>query len=227
MPRSRRYQEIGKKIDRNKIYSLKEAISLVKKTANTKFDSSVEVHIRLGIDPKKGEQQVRGMVNFPYGTGKIKKIAAFVAPDKEKEAQEAGADIVGGQDLIDKIKQTGKIEFEIAITTPEMMPKIAPIAKILGPKGLMPSPKNETITTNLKKTIGELKKGKVNFKNDDTGNVHQVIGRVSFDEKHLLENYEVFFQAIKKARASSVKGDYLKNISISSSMGPGIKIEIS
>ncbi len=226
MSRSKRYQEMVKKIDRNKTYPITEALKLIKETATTKFDGSVEVHVRLGIDSKKGEQQVRGTVTLPQGTGKTKKIAAIVSADKEKEAKEAGADIVGSEDLIEKIKKTSKIDAEIVLATPEMMPKLAVIAKILGPKGLMPSPKNETITTNLKKTIGELKKGKVNFKNDDTGNVHQVIGKTSFDEKQLAENFKTFIDAIKKAKPSSSKGTYLQNITISSSMGPGIKVEV-
>lgn len=226
MSRSKRYQEAVKKINKNKAYPITEAIKLVKETATTKFDGSVEVHLHLGLDSKKGEQQIRGTVTLPYGTGKTKKIAAFVSPDKEKEAKEAGANIVGGQDLINQIKTTGKVDFEIAVAIPAMMPKLAVIAKILGPKGLMPSPKNETITTNLKKTIEELKKGKVNFKNDDTGNVHQIIGKVSFTEQQLMENYQTFIEAAKKAKPPSVKGIYLQNISLSSTMGPGIKVEI-
>ena len=150
-----------KKVEKNKVYPLAEAIKLAKETSTTKFDGSLEVHVRLGIDLKKTEQQVRGTIVLPFGTGKTKKIAAFVGPDKEKDAKEAGADLAGGQELIDQIKATGKVDFEIAVATPDLMPKMAAIAKILGPKGLMPSPKNETITTNLKKTIGELKGGKV------------------------------------------------------------------
>jgi large subunit ribosomal protein L1 len=226
MSRSKRYQELNKKIDKNKTYPIAEAIKLTKETATTKFDGSVEIHIRLGINVGKSEQQVRGAVTLPHGTGKTKKIAVFVSPAKEKEAQEAGADIIGGEELIDEIKKTGKIDFEVALASPEMMPKLAVIAKILGPKGLMPSPKNETITPDPKKTITELKKGKVNFKNDDTGNVHQIIGKVSFDQKQLSENYQTFIEALKKAKPSATKGTYIENISITSSMGPGIKVEI-
>ena len=227
MARSKRYQEAVKKVEKNKSYSVEEAIKLVKTTATTKFDSSVEVHLRLGIDPKKGEQQVRGTVSLPHGTGKTKRIAAFVAPDREKEAQAAGADVVGGQELIDQIKQTGKLEFDVAVTMPEMMPKLAAVAKVLGPRGVMPSPKNETITTNLKKTIEELKKGKVNFKNDGTGNIHQMIGKVSFTDSQLLENYQALLDTIRKAKPSSSKGVYLKNISLTTSMGPGIRVTLS
>ena len=227
MARSKRYQEAVKKVDKNKSYSIEEAITLIKATSSTKFDSSVEVHIRLGIDPKKGEQQVRGTVSLPHGTGKTKRIAAFVPADKEKDATAAGADLVGGQELIDRIKQTGKIEFDVAVTLPEMMPKLAAIAKILGPRGLMPSPKNETITTNLKKTIAELEGGKVNFKNDGTGNIHQVIGKTSFSDQQLLANYQALLDTVRKGKPSSSKGVYLKNISLTTTMGPGVKVLLS
>jgi large subunit ribosomal protein L1 len=225
MSRSKRYLELSKKIDKNKLYPIDQAIKLTKETATTKFDSSVEVHVRLGINTKKTEQQVRGTVTLPFGTGKTKKIAAFVTPEKEGEAKEAGADVCGGQELIDQIKATGKIDFDIALATPDLMPKLAIIAKILGPRGLMPSPKNETITTNLKKTIADLKKGKVNFKSDDTGNIHQIIGKASFDDKKLLENYATFIEALRKAKPATAKGNYIQNIYLSSSMGPGIKIQ--
>ncbi len=226
MKRSKRYQALIKKIDRTKAYSIGEAIKLIKETGTAKFDSSVEIHLRLGIDPKKSDQQIRGAVSLPHGTGKTKTVAAFISPDKEKEAKEAGADIIGGQDLIDKIKKTGKTEFDIAVATPDLMPKLAVIARVLGPRGLMPSPKNETITTNLKKTIGELKKGKVNFKNDDTGNIHQVIGKISFTDQQLMENYQSLIEAMKKTRPSSAKGIFIQNVTLASSMGPGVRVEL-
>lgn len=226
MKRSKRYQEMTKKVEKNKVYPLAEAIKLAKETSTTKFDGSLEVHVRLGIDLKKTEQQVRGTIVLPFGTGKTKKIAAFVSPDKEKEAKEAGADLTGGQELIDQIKATGKVDFEIAVATPDMMPKMAVIAKILGPKGLMPSPKNETITTNLKKTISELKGGKVNFKSDDTGNIHQIIGKTSFKEKDLESNYQAFLEAVKKVKPATAKGSYLQSITIATTMGPGIKVQL-
>lgn len=226
MTRSKRYQEEVKKIDKNKKYPVAEAIKIIKTGNSTKFDGSVEIHVRTGIDAKKTDQQIRGAVTLPHGTGQTKTIAAFVPAGKEKEAKEAGADIVGEQDLIDEIKKTGKAEFDVALATPDMMPKLAAIAKVLGPRGLMPSPKNETITTDLKKTIGELKKGKINFKNDDTGNIHQVIGKVSFNEKKLAKNYTTFIEALQKAKPSSTKGIYIQNISLSASMGPGVKVEV-
>jgi len=226
MPRSKRYQEVSKKVEKTKLYSVEEAVKLAKETAATKFDSSVEVHVNLSIEPSKSDQQVRGAITLPHGTGKTKKICAIVSADKEKEAKEAGADLVGGEELIAQIKSTGKVDFGIAIATPDMMPKLAVVAKILGPKGLMPSPKNETITTNLKKTIDELKKGKVNFKNDDTANVHQIIGKVSFTEKQLLENYKAFIDALRKAKPSAAKGSYINSVTMATSMGPGIKVQL-
>ena len=224
MKRGKKYLEKVKAVDKEKSYPLEEAIELVKKTSTTKFDSSIEIHIKLGIDPKKGDQQVRATVILPHVVGKVKKVVAFVGAGKEKEAKEAGADEIGGEELIQKIKQTKKFDFDIAVATPDMMKNLAPIAKILGPRGLMPSPKNETITTDLKRTIGELKKGKLSFKNDDTSNVHQIIGKVSFDDSKVLENYKAFLEAITKAKPATQKGIYIKNISICSTMGPGIKV---
>ncbi len=212
--------------DKTKAHTIEEAIDLTKKLSPTKFDASVEVHFRLGIDPRKGDQQVRAAVNLPHGTGKTVKVAAFVSPGKEKEVKDAGADYVGGEELIAEIKKTEKTDFQVAVAEPAMMKALAPIAKILGTRGLMPSPKNDTVTSNPAKTVAELKKGKVSFKNDDTGNVHTAIGKVSFDSKQLLENYQTLLEAIKKAKPSSSKGVYIKNIAISSSMGPGIKIAI-
>ncbi len=223
--RSKRYTEALQKVDRTKTYSIADALALARETGNTKFDGSLEVHVRLGIDPSKSDQQIRGTVVLPHGTGKTKRIIAFVGPDKQAEAKEAGADIVGGENLIEEIKKTGKLDFDIAIATPDMMPKLAVVAKVLGPRGLMPSPKNETITQNLKKTVGELKKGKINFKSDDTANVHQAVGKTSFNEAQLKENYDAFMDALKKVKPASSKGTFIKSISISSSMGPGIKVE--
>lgn len=211
-------------VDKNKLYPIDEAIKLVKQNAKAKFDESVEVHIRLGIDPKKGEQQVRSICILPHGTGKTKKIAVFT--EDEKEAKEAGADIIGSKELIQKIKTKGTIDFDIAVSTPGMMKELAQIAKILGPKGLMPSPKNETVTKNIKKTVKELKTGKITFKNDETSNIHQMIGKVSWDEKKLKENFNVFLEAIRKAKPPRIKGAYVKQIVICSTMGPGIKVAI-
>ena len=219
----KRYAEAAKLVDSQKTYSANDAIDLVKKTSNTKFDATVEVHIRLGIDPKKSDQQVRGTVSLPHGTGKTKKVAAFVASDKEKEAKEAGADQVGGEEMIAELLKTQKIDFDIAVSTPDMMPKMAKVAKILGPKGLMPNPKSETVSSNITKMITELKKGKVAFKSDDAGIIHAVVGKVSFDAQKLAENYEALMEAIRKAKPSSSKGTYLKSVTVASRMGPGIR----
>ncbi|MDO8668604.1 MAG: 50S ribosomal protein L1 [bacterium] len=212
--------------DKAKAYSIAEAIDLTKKLSKTKFDASVEVHFKLGIDIKKGEQQVRVAVPLPHGTGKTIKIAAFVTTAKEKEVREAGADIVGGEELIAEIKKTEKTDFQVAVAEPIMMKNLGQIAKILGTRGLMPSPKNDTVTPDPAKAVKELKKGKVSLKNDDTGNVHVAIGKISFESPKLIQNFEVLLEAIRKAKPPTSKGIYLKNITICSTMGPGIKIAI-
>jgi large subunit ribosomal protein L1 len=225
MKHSKRFSELKSSFDNKKAYELAEAIALAKKMSNTKFDSSIEVHVCLGIDPKKGDQQVRSTVTLPHGTGKTKKVAAFVSsPDQEKEAQKAGAELVGGEELIAEIAKTSKCDFDVAIAAPDMMPKMAKIAKILGPRGLMPSPKNETVTSNIGKTVEALKGGKVTFKNDDTANVHQVIGRASFSDEQLNQNFTAFMEALKRAKPPSSKGNYIKGVVIASTMGPGIKV---
>lgn len=210
--------------DRLKSYSITEAIDLVKKFSATKFDASVEVHIRLGIDTKKGDQQIRSAIALPFGTGKTVTIAAFVSSANEKAAKEAGADIVGGDDLIADIKRTEKTDFQVAVAEPAMMKNLAQIAKILGTRGLMPSPKNDTVSPNPAQAIAELKKGKISFKNDDTGNIHVAIGKVSFAAEQLISNFEAVLNAIKKAKPTSTKGVYIQSITVCSSMGPGIKV---
>ena len=226
MPRSKRYKELLTKIDKEQSYPIKEAVQLIKQTATTKFDSGIEVHLRLGINPKKGDQQIRGTVVLPHGIGKILKVAVFAEGDKAKEAKSAGADFVYNEEDIADIKKTGKIAFDIAVAQPEMMKKMAPIAKTLGQKGLMPSPKNETVTLNIEKTVKELKAGKIAYKNDDTANVHQLIGRASFEDKKIIDNFETIIKAIKESKPESLKATYIKNIYLTSSMGPSIKVEI-
>ena len=212
--------------DRLKTYSIEEALEIVKKLTKTKFDASVEVHFRLGINTKKGDQQVRGAVSLPNGTGKTIKVAAFVSAENEKAVKAAGADFVGGEELIAEIKKTEKTDFQVAIAEPALMKNLAVIAKILGTRGLMPSPKNDTVTTSPAKTVEELKKGKISFKNDDTANVHTVIGKASFDTNKLIENYQTLLETIKKAKPASSKGTFIKNISVSSSMSAGVKVSV-
>ena len=206
------------------IYSLEDALGLVLKNARKSFDESVEVHFKLGIDPKKGEQQVRGAISLPNGTGKVVRVAAFVAPENVSAAKEAGADIAGGEELVDEIKKSEKTDFDVAVSEPMMMKNLAKIAKILGTRGLMPSPKNETVTPNVAKAVAELKKGKISFKNDNTCNLHAVIGKVSFGNEKLLENYAVLLEAVRKSKPATSKGSYFKNISIASSMGKGYRV---
>ena len=225
MKHGKKYRSVAEKVESNKFYALEEAIALVKAGKVAKFDESVEVHIKLSIDPKKGDQQVRGTAVLPHGVGKTKRIAVITST-KAKEAQDAGADVVGGEELIDKIK-SGKIDnFDVLVATPEMMPKLAQVAKILGPRGLMPSPKTETVTEKIKDAVEMLKKGKLSFKNDNGANVHQVIGKLSFDEAKLKENYETFLDALTKAKPVGAKGKYIISVSICSTMGPGVKISL-
>ncbi len=225
MKHGKKYRTVAEKFEKNTKYVLAEAINMVKEGKVAKFDESVEVHVKLAIDPKKGDQQVRGTVVLPHGVGKTKKIAV-VTSTKAKEAQEAGADLVGGEELIDKIK-TGKFEaFDVLVATPEMMPKLAQVAKILGPRGLMPSPKTETVTDKVKDAVEMLKKGKASFKNDNGSNVHQVIGKLSFEAVKLTENYEAFLDALIKAKPAATKGKYIVSATICSTMGPGVKISL-
>src|SRR3989339_283757 len=211
--------------ENNQEYPITEAIAEVKKNAKAKFDESIEVHARLAIDPKKPDQQVRGVAELPHGTGKKMKIAVFTTTQK-KEAEESGADIVGGEELIDKVKSSGKIDADIAIATPEMMPRLATIAKILGPKGLMPNPKNKTVTQKVKEIIESLKHGRADFKNDDSGNVHQVIGKKSFEDMKLEENFKAFMDALRKSKPEAAKGKFIKGVSICSTMGKSVKISL-
>lgn len=224
---SKRLKAAKAKIESTKVYSIEEAIKLVKETSAVKFDASVEVHAKLGIDPKKGEQIVRASVVLPNGTGKSVRVAAFVPDNRAKEAKDAGADLVGGDELIAEIKKTSKTDFDIAVTVPEMMPKLAAVAKVLGQKGLMPNPKTGTISPDLAKMVGELKKGKVSYKNDITANIHLSIGKVSFEEPKLVENFKTFLDSLKKAKPPTVKGTYIRSLFVSSSMGPSIKVSIN
>lgn len=223
---SKRMKKIAPLVDATKTYPVKEALELAKKTASAKFDETVELHLKLGINATKGDQQIRGTVVLPFSFGRSKTVAAFVTSDKAKEAKEAGADVIFTENDVADLQKSGKINFEIAVAIPAMMKNIAPLARILGPKGLMPTPKNETIGPDLAKMIGELKKGKVNFKNDDTANVHQAIGKVSTDIEKLIANYEAIMEAIKKSKPESAKGTFIKKVTIATTMGPGIKVAV-
>lgn len=225
MKHGKKYRGVAEKVEKNKLYELSEALGLVKEGKIAKFDESVEVHIKLAVDPKKGDEQVRGAVVLPHGTGKTARVAV-VTSTKAIEAKEAGADVIGGEDLIEKIKLGKMEEVDVIVASPEMMPKLASVAKILGPRGLMPSPKTETVTDKIKEAVESLKKGKLSFKNDNTGNVHQVIGKLSFDVKKLEENYAAFIDAIQKARPATVKGKYMVSVSVCSTMGPGVKVTL-
>ncbi len=225
MPRGKRYTEAKKQVDPKKLYSAAEAAELVKKTSVTKFDGTVEVHINLGIDVKKGEQQVRSTIIFPHSIGKTKRVAAIVSAAKESEAKEAGAELVGGEDLINEIAQKGKVDADVVVATPDMMAKMSKVAKVLGPIGLMPNPKTDTVGPNVKKMVEEIKKGKVSFKNDTTGNIHQAIAKVSLDAAKIVENLNTLVDAVKKNKPASAKGTYFKSITITSTMGPGIHVD--
>ena len=224
MKKGKKYREAFKKIEKDKNYSIDEALDLVLANKIAKFDESVEIHFNLRIDTKKGEQQVRGSIVLPHGTGKESRIGV-VTSTKADEAKKAGADIIGADDLIGEIAK-GKIEFDVLVATPEMMPKLAKAAKILGPKGLMPNPKSETITEKVGETVQMLKKGKVSFKNDKTGNLHQVVGRISFDKKALAENIKSFIEVVKKSKPADTKGAFIASASICSTMGPGVRIAV-
>ncbi len=224
--RSKRYQEAKSQLDPKKLYSINEAVELIKKVGTTKFDAAVEFHVKLGIDTGKSDQQVRGTVALPHGTGKTKRVAAFVEAEKEGEAKAAGADLFGGEELIEKIGKSNQIDFDVAVATPVMMPKLAKLAKILGPRGLMPNPKTDTIGPNVAKMVQEQKAGKVSYRNDDTGNVHQVIGRMSFDSPKLKENLIALIESIRKVKPPSSKGVYFRNAVICSTMSPAIHIDI-
>lgn len=223
---SKRFQKIKSSVDTKKNYSIDEAIDLVKNTSKVKFDATIEMHFNLGIDPKKGEEQVRSTMVLPHTFGKAKLVAAFVESNKEDEAKNAGADLVGGEELIAEIAKTGKINFDVAVATPSMMPKLAKVAKILGPKGLMPNPKTDTVGTHIGKIVEELKKGKLAFKNDDTGNVHIPVGKVSFEKEKLVANIQAVLDVIKKVKPASSKGTFIKKAVLSSTMGPGFKVQI-
>lgn len=218
----KKYRSVEGLIEKGKEYDLEEAIELVKKTATTKFDSTVEVHINLNVDTTKADQQLRGSVSLPAGLGKAKRVAVIANADKEKEAKEAGADVVGGQDLVEKIEK-GFLDFDVLVATPDMMSFVGRIGKTLGTKGLMPNPKTGTVTQDVAKVVAEIKKGRVEFRPDKTGIVHAPVGKASFATDALKENIVAFLSAIHQAKPSGVKGTYVKGVHLTSSMGPSVK----
>jgi len=217
-------KEARAKVDSKKLYSLQDASSLVKEITTTKFDASVDLAIRLGVDPRKANQMVRGVVTLPHGTGKVLRVLALVTPDKESEAQEAGADFVGLDEYLQKIKD-GWTDVDVIVTMPSVMGKLGPLGKVLGPRGLMPNPKTGTVTMDIKKAVSDVKGGKIDFKVDKTGIVHASIGKVSFSADKIMENADELLKTIVKLKPTTAKGTYIKSISMSSTMSPGIAIE--
>lgn len=221
----KKYVEASKKLDKAKLYTCEEAAELVKSTSITKFDSTVEVAIKLNIDAKKSDQQLRGSLKLPHGTGKSKTILVLAKGSQATEAKNAGADFVGDVDMIEKIEKENWFDYDVIVATPDMMPLLGKVGKLLGPKGLMPNPKTGTVTPNVAKAIEDIKSGMVAFKNDSYGNIHMIIGKVSFDAKKIAENLEFAIKAISKQKPSTVKGQFIQNITVSSTMGPGIKVD--
>ena len=213
------------KLEKGKLYSLKEAAGLVKEITTTKFDASVDIDIRLGVDPRKANQMVRGVVTLPHGTGKVVRVLALVTPDKEQEAKDAGADYVGLDDYIEKIKG-GWTDIDVIITMPPVMGKIGPLGRVLGPRGLMPNPKSGTVTMEVGKAVAEVKAGKIDFKVDKYGIVHSSVGKVSFDAEKIVENAQEFVAMINKLKPATAKGTYVKSIYLSSTMSPGVQVEV-
>lgn len=220
----KKYAEVTKLVERGKVYSLAEAAELVKKTSFVKFDATVEVAFRLGLDPRKAEQNLRGAIVLPHGTGKTRRVLVIAQGDKANEAREAGADYVGDDDYLNKI-QEGWFDFDVIVATPDMMPKLGRLGRVLGPKGLMPNPKTGTVTLDVRQAVAEIKAGKVEYRVDKAGNIHVPVGKVSFDAEKIAENVKAVYDTIIRVKPSTVKGVYVKNITLTSTMGPGIKVE--
>src|SRR6059036_2218653 len=221
---SKAYKEAAEKVDKTRLYSPLEAAKLAKETSSKKQDATVEVAIRLGVDPRKADQMVRGTVNLPHGTGKTARVAVFAVGEKAEQAEAAGADIVGSDDLIEKI-QGGFLDFDAAIATPDQMAKVGRIARVLGPRGLMPNPKTGTVTPDVAKAVSDIKGGKISFRVDKQANLHLVIGKTSFSAKQLVENYAAALDEVLRAKPSSAKGRFLKKVTFSTTMGPGIPVD--
>ena len=227
MKHGKKYNESAKLVDRATFYELEDAVALAKKTASAKFDETVEVHIRTGCDGRHADQQIRGAVVLPNGTGKTVKVLVFAKGDKVAEAEAAGADYVGGDELIPKIQNDGWLDFDVVVATPDMMGIVGRLGKILGPKGLMPNPKSGTVTMDVTKAINDIKAGKVEYRLDKTNIIHCPVGKVSFSEEQLTQNLNTLLEAIVKAKPSTLKGQYLRSITLSSTMGPGVKVSVA
>ena len=225
--RSKKYTEAISKFEKGKVYSKEEAVKLVKETSTSKFDGSIEIAMRLNLDTKKADQQLRGAIVLPKGTGKTQRVLVVARGPKAQEARDAGADYVGDTDILEKIEKENWFEFDTMIATPDMMPLLGKLGRVLGPKGLMPNPKTGTVTLDIGKAVEEVKAGRVEYRTDSFGNIHRVIGKASVSEEDLLANLDAFVAHIIRIKPATVKGDYIKNISISSTMGPGIKVENS
>ena len=225
--KSKKYTEALSKIEKGKLYSLEEAVKLVKETSVSTFDGTVEIAVRLNLDTKKNDQQLRGAIVLPHGTGKTKKVLVLAKGDAAKAATDAGADYVGDLDLITKIEKENWFDFDVIIATPEMMPMLGKLGKVLGPKGLMPNPKTGTVTMDTKKAVEDVKKGRVEYRTDSYANVHALVGKVSFDDEKLVDNVKAFMDVIIKSKPQAAKGIYLKGVSLASTMGPGIKVDLS
>ncbi len=222
--KGKRYEEVSKLVDRSKTYEVTEAIELLKQTSKAKFDETVELHIRLGVDGRHADQQVRGAIVLPHGTGKTKRVLVIAKGDKAAAAEAAGADFVGAEDMIQKIQKENWFDFDVIVATPDMMGLVGRLGRVLGPKGLMPNPKSGTVTFDVDKAINEIKAGKVEYRLDKTNIVHVSLGKVSFENDKLSDNFKTLMEAILKAKPASAKGTYLKSVTLTSTMGPGIKI---
>ncbi|MBE5939338.1 MAG: 50S ribosomal protein L1 [Lachnospiraceae bacterium] len=227
MKRGKKYIEAAKLVDRASVYDKEEAMALVKKTAVAKFDETVEVHIRTGCDGRHAEQQIRGAVGLPHGTGKSVRVLVFAKGDKAKEAEEAGAEFVGAEDLIPKIQNEGWFEFDVVVATPDMMGVVGRLGRVLGPKGLMPNPKAGTVTMDVAKAVTEIKAGKIEYRLDKSNIIHVPIGKASFTEEQLADNFQALMDAVIKAKPATLKGQYIKSITVTSTMGPGVKLNVA
>ena len=224
MKKGKRYVESAKLVDRTNLYDVEEAVSIIKKTANAKFDETIEAHIKLGVDGRHADQQVRGAVVLPHGTGKKVRVLVFAKGDKVEEAQAAGADFVGGQELVPKIQNEGWLDFDVVVATPDMMGVVGRLGRVLGPKGLMPNPKAGTVTMDVTKAVNDIKAGKIEYRLDKTNIIHVPVGKASFTEEQLADNFHTLMCAIVKAKPAAAKGQYLRSVTITSTMGPGIKL---